>query len=156
MQYRLRQLRKLNDIILDEVAMDTGLSVGYLNRFERGEIKITNHTKRKRLENYIKILERKSKKLLNSLDSLHFNFYLKNPENISIKRENATVQYIIKGNLIEKYFQAFGLPIKKIFKITLDEKKMNEFLNKIGFRGPEIDTEQRIDGILASRFIKEI
>ncbi|MFC1563237.1 helix-turn-helix domain-containing protein [candidate division KSB1 bacterium] len=52
---RLRQLRKLNDITLDQVAMDTGLSVGYLNRIERGYItEIKNNVKRKKLENYIK------------------------------------------------------------------------------------------------------
>ena len=60
---KLRQLRKLNDITLDEVAMDTGLSVGYLNRIERGFItEIKNNVKRKKLENYIKKLEIKTKK----------------------------------------------------------------------------------------------
>ena len=60
---KLRQLRKLNDITLDEVAMDTGLSVGYLNRIERGFIsEIKNNVKRKKLENYIKKLENKTKK----------------------------------------------------------------------------------------------
>jgi len=60
---RLRQLRKLNDITLDQVAMETGLSVGYLNRIERGFItEIKNSIKRKKLENYIKKLENKTKK----------------------------------------------------------------------------------------------
>ena len=60
---KLRQLRKLNDITLDEVGMDTGLSVGYLNRIERGFIsEIKNNVKRKKLENYIKKLEAKTKK----------------------------------------------------------------------------------------------
>ncbi len=60
---RLRQLRKLNDITLDQVAVDTGLSVGYLNRIERGFISdVKNSTKRKKLENYIKRLETKTKK----------------------------------------------------------------------------------------------
>ena len=60
---RLRQLRKINDITLDQVALDTGLSVGYLNRIERGFItEIKNITKRKRLESYIKKLENKTKK----------------------------------------------------------------------------------------------
>ncbi len=60
---RLRQLRKINDITLDQVALDTGLSVGYLNRIERGFItEIKNNTKRKRLESYIKKLENKTKK----------------------------------------------------------------------------------------------
>ncbi len=60
---RLRQLRKLNDITLDQVAMDTGLSVGYLNRIERGYITdIKNNSKRKKLENYIKRLENRTKK----------------------------------------------------------------------------------------------
>lgn len=60
---RLRQLRKLNDITLDQVAMDTGLSVGYLNRIERGYITdIKNNFKRKKLENYIKRLENRTKK----------------------------------------------------------------------------------------------
>lgn len=60
---RLRQLRKVNDITLDQVAMDTGLSVGYLNRIERGYITdIKNNIKRKRLESYIRKLENKTKK----------------------------------------------------------------------------------------------
>lgn len=60
---RLRQLRKINDITLDQVAMDTGLSVGYLNRIERGYItEIKNNIKRKRLESYIRKLENKIKK----------------------------------------------------------------------------------------------
>lgn len=60
----LRQLRKLNDITLDQVAVDTGLSVGYLNRIERGYIKeVKNNTKRKKLENYIKRLKKKTKKI---------------------------------------------------------------------------------------------
>jgi transcriptional regulator with XRE-family HTH domain len=60
---KLRKLRKLNEITLDEVALDTGLSIGYINRIERGYItEIKNEAKRKRLENYIKELERKTKK----------------------------------------------------------------------------------------------
>jgi len=59
---RLRQLRKFNDITLDQVAMDTGLSVGYLNRIERGFItEIKNSIKRKKLESYIRKLENKTK-----------------------------------------------------------------------------------------------
>ena len=62
---KLRQLRKINDIILDEIALKTGLSVGYLNRIERGYIaEIKNVGKRKKLENYIKKLERKTKREL--------------------------------------------------------------------------------------------
>ena len=52
---KLRKLRKINEITLDEVALDTGLSIGYINRIERGYItEIKNEVKRKRLENYIK------------------------------------------------------------------------------------------------------
>ena len=59
---KLRMLRKLNDITLDEVALDTGLSIGYINRIERRYIKdVKNDVKRKRLERYIKELERKTK-----------------------------------------------------------------------------------------------
>jgi len=59
---KLRMLRKLNDITLDEVALDTGLSIGYINRIERGYIKdIKNDVKRKRLERYIKDLEKRTK-----------------------------------------------------------------------------------------------
>jgi len=62
---KLRQLRKLNEITLDQVSMDTGLSVGYLNRIERGFIlEIKNVEKRKRLESYIRKLENKTKKEL--------------------------------------------------------------------------------------------
>jgi transcriptional regulator with XRE-family HTH domain len=60
---KLRKLRKLNEITLDEVALDTGLSIGYINRIERGYItEIKNEVKRKRLENYIKELEKRTRK----------------------------------------------------------------------------------------------
>lgn len=68
---KLRQLRKLNDITLDEVAIDTGLSVGYLNRIERGYINdVKNANKRRKLENYIRRLEVKTKKELSKEMSL--------------------------------------------------------------------------------------
>ena len=60
---KLRKLRKMNEITLDEVALDTGLSIGYINRIERGYItEIKNEVKRRRLEKYITDLERKTKK----------------------------------------------------------------------------------------------
>lgn len=60
---KLRKLRKINEITLDEVALDTGLSIGYINRIERGYItEIKNEVKRKRLENYIKELEKRTRK----------------------------------------------------------------------------------------------
>ena len=60
---KLRKLRKMNEITLDEVALDTGLSIGYINRIERGYItEIKNEVKRKRLEKYIVDLEIKTKK----------------------------------------------------------------------------------------------
>ena len=62
---KLRLFRKINDITLDEVAKATGLSVGYLNRIERGYItEIKNVEKRKKLENYIKKLQKKSEAII--------------------------------------------------------------------------------------------
>ena len=62
---KLRLYRKINDITLDEVAKATGLSVGYLNRIERGYItEIKNSDKRKKLENYIKKLKKKSEAIM--------------------------------------------------------------------------------------------
>ncbi len=62
---RLRRLRKLNEVTLDEVAQITGLSIGYINRIERGYItEIKNKQKRDRLESYIKELEAKSASVL--------------------------------------------------------------------------------------------
>ena len=56
----LRRLRMINDITLDAVAQATGMSVGYLNRIERGFIsEIKNDVKRNKLENYIKELSKK-------------------------------------------------------------------------------------------------
>jgi len=64
----LRKLRKENDITLDEVALETGLSIGYINRIERGYITdIKNEDKRKSLETYIKNLERKSSREMSLL-----------------------------------------------------------------------------------------
>ena len=55
---RLRRLRKLCDVTLDDIALETGLSVGFLNRIERGFITdIKNPAKKKRLEACIKRLE---------------------------------------------------------------------------------------------------
>ena len=60
----LRRLRMINDITLDEVAKATGMSVGYLNRIERGFISdIKNDAKRKKVENYINKLSRLKPKL---------------------------------------------------------------------------------------------
>ena len=59
----LKKLRKEHDITLDEVAVATKLSIGYINRIERGYItEIKNEDKRKRLETYIKNLEQKTKR----------------------------------------------------------------------------------------------
>ncbi len=61
---KLRRLRRLNEITLDETAQITGLSIGYINRIERGYItEIKNKQKRERLESYIKELEAKSKSI---------------------------------------------------------------------------------------------
>ena len=57
----LRKLCKKHEITLDEVAVATKLSIGYINRIERGYITdIKNEVKRKRLETYIKDLEWKA------------------------------------------------------------------------------------------------
>jgi transcriptional regulator with XRE-family HTH domain len=62
---KLRLFRKISDITLDEVAKATGLSVGYLNRIERGYIKeIKNVEKRKKLESYVKKLQKKSEAII--------------------------------------------------------------------------------------------
>lgn len=55
---KLRQLRKVNEITLTEVAAKTGLSIGYLNRIERGYIpNIKNLRKKQRLLQYIEYLK---------------------------------------------------------------------------------------------------
>ncbi|MFC1513836.1 hypothetical protein ACFL5P_02390 [candidate division KSB1 bacterium] len=52
----------MNEITLDEIALETGLSIGFINRIERGYVaEIKNPSKRKRLENYIQQLEKKTK-----------------------------------------------------------------------------------------------
>lgn len=59
---RLRKLRMINEITLDDVALATGVSIGYINRIERGYItEIKDKNKRKKLENYIKNLEKRTK-----------------------------------------------------------------------------------------------
>ena len=60
----LRRLRMINEITLDEAAQETGMSVGYLCRIERGFIaNIKNDAKRKRVENYILKLRKRKPKL---------------------------------------------------------------------------------------------
>ncbi len=59
---KLRQLRKINEITLAEVADKTGLSIGYLNRIERGYIQsIKNLKKRQSLLDYIQSLEKETR-----------------------------------------------------------------------------------------------
>ena len=54
----LRNVRKTHRISLDNVALITGLSVGYLNRLERGFIPdIKNKDKRESLIKYIQSLK---------------------------------------------------------------------------------------------------
>ena len=60
----LRRLRRINDITLEEVGVETGISVGYLNLIERGiRLDISNDKKREKLESYIKKLRRRKPKL---------------------------------------------------------------------------------------------
>ena len=60
----LRRLRVINDITLEEVRVETGISVGYLSLIERGiKRDIRSVEKRKRLEGYIKKLRRRKPKL---------------------------------------------------------------------------------------------
>lgn len=60
---KLRKHRRTLDITLDEVARDTGISVGYLNRIERGFIdKIYDPHKQQILVAYIQKLGRRSPK----------------------------------------------------------------------------------------------
>lgn len=62
---KLRKLRMINEITLDDVALATGVSIGYINRIERGYItEIKDKNKRKKLENYIKNLEKRTKNVL--------------------------------------------------------------------------------------------
>ena len=60
----LRRLRRINDITLEEVRVETGISVGYLSLIERGiRLDIDNDKKRKKLESFIKKLRRRKPKL---------------------------------------------------------------------------------------------
>ena len=59
----LRRLRIINDITLDEVSVETGVTIGYLNLIERGIIlDIKNNKKRESLKNYIKKLRKRKPK----------------------------------------------------------------------------------------------
>ena len=61
----LRRLRVINDITLEEVRVETGISVGYLSLIERGiKRDIKSDEKRKRLESYIKKLRRRKPKMI--------------------------------------------------------------------------------------------
>ena len=56
---RLRRLLRLNRLIYDVVAWETGISVGYLNRIARGNIlEVKNSKKRNCLRDYITKLEK--------------------------------------------------------------------------------------------------
>ncbi len=55
---RLKPARRRLELTLDNVAMETGLSIGYLNRLEKGFVpRIKNTTKSKTLKAYIKKIE---------------------------------------------------------------------------------------------------
>ena len=61
----LRRLRRNNDIPLEEVRVETGISVGYLSLVERGiKRDIRSVEKRKRLEKYIMKLRRRKPKII--------------------------------------------------------------------------------------------
>ena len=57
----LRNIRRIHRLKLDDIAIVTGISVGYLNRLERGFIPdIKNKDKRNSLIKYIQSLKGKS------------------------------------------------------------------------------------------------
>ena len=59
----LRRLRMINDITLEEVRVETGISVGFLNLIERGiKRDIKSDEKRGILEKYIMKLRRRKPK----------------------------------------------------------------------------------------------
>jgi len=67
---RLRQLRKLNDLDLDDVANAVGISGSMLSRFERGKVKsIRDPFKVERLAKYLKKLEIKSRGILGNINN---------------------------------------------------------------------------------------
>ncbi|MBI4149255.1 helix-turn-helix domain-containing protein [Candidatus Woesearchaeota archaeon] len=69
---RLRWLRKQLDIILDEVAKKTGISIGWLNQIERGIVAdVKNPQKKKRLEEYIQQLEQRVQKQIQQERKTH-------------------------------------------------------------------------------------
>ena len=60
----LRRLRMINDITLEEVGVETGMSVGFLNLIERGiKRDIKSDEKREILEKYILKLRKRKPKL---------------------------------------------------------------------------------------------
>jgi len=60
----LRRLRMINNITLEQVEREIGVSFGYLSRIERGIIlDIENDKKRESLKNYIKKLRKRKPKL---------------------------------------------------------------------------------------------
>ena len=59
----LRRLREKADASLDQIAFETGLSIGYLSRIERGFIpEIGNSEKRRMFESCLSRLEREANK----------------------------------------------------------------------------------------------
>lgn len=58
---RLMILMELNVLIFEEVAFETGISIGYLNRIVRGWVpEIKNPVKRDGLRSYVTELERRT------------------------------------------------------------------------------------------------
>lgn len=59
---KLRKLRRHFDITTDDVSRETGVSIGYINRIERGYVSnIKNIHKNLKLQTYIEGLEIKFK-----------------------------------------------------------------------------------------------
>lgn len=59
---KLKKYRKILDITLDQIHIDTGISISVLNRLERGFLEtIINKEKRDALDSYIKKLEKEAK-----------------------------------------------------------------------------------------------
>ena len=73
--------------------------------------------------------------VIRGLDLVHLSFYLKNRNEMKIEQdENGRFLYSFGGK-----------------KFTEDE--FDKYLDRIDFRGPEIDLEYRVDGIPVSRFL---
>ena len=100
--------------------------------------------------------------LIRKLDPTHFSFYLQNKDKMKIEERDGKIKYVIKNiNLIRKYYSTKEESNKRLLvsifeTLTIGEKEFDNFLDRIYFRGPKINTKYRTKFLTSKQIDKLI